>query len=682
MDNEQLYTALRNADAAGDVEGARKLAAYIQSQPVTQPKGGDLSKPTDTLRNAALAGRAAFEGAASIPASFLDAIQGGPLKRALFGENAGPSPNDQIKQTLDKAGAYNPETPNERLLTDTVQGAVGALGTGGALKAAPMALAAGGASGLAGGTAREEGANPLVQLLASLAGGTAVQGLGAGANAIGRGARNVVEPMYAPEKTAVRLANDVAGTKRDEVIAALQQSQSGVPNLKLNAGQASVPSGSAEFAALQKLVNETKPTPAAALESSQEAARRAAIQSIGKDKPTLEAAIKERAKNAEESYGRIKDVKIDPRSNIQLMEEAIKNRQLSKAEALRDKGRFDTFASQQAAKGDNFVPVPGMPRVSSRASDFPERAAEGKSAASEAGVVAKQRFEQEDFLRRTMDLLDNTIDDKALTPLLKRPSMQAAVKEAIRGAEETATYFPKQAGEKFSVANLQRMKQALDDAVKDPAAFGIKATEAKEIMGTRKAFVDWLSNKSPEWKASRQGYAADSKPINQMQVGQYLEDKLVGPLENGDRAGMFAGAMRDAPRTIKGSTGQSIYDDLGKVLTPQQKQVAEAVLGNLKNDAAYNDLATKGMSATRKLVGDFGDPIPQPNLINRVATVANAIIRRVEGKGSKATMNALADLSNDPARMADLMKKATPRERQSLIEALAQSGAATIGQQP
>ena len=30
---EELYTALRNADKAGDVEGARKLASYIQSLP-------------------------------------------------------------------------------------------------------------------------------------------------------------------------------------------------------------------------------------------------------------------------------------------------------------------------------------------------------------------------------------------------------------------------------------------------------------------------------------------------------------------------------------------------------------------------------------------------------------------------------------------------------------------------
>ena len=44
---EELYTALRNADAAGDTEGARKLAAYIQSMPADSqpaPSGSDAER--------------------------------------------------------------------------------------------------------------------------------------------------------------------------------------------------------------------------------------------------------------------------------------------------------------------------------------------------------------------------------------------------------------------------------------------------------------------------------------------------------------------------------------------------------------------------------------------------------------------------------------------------------------
>ena len=601
---------LRNIPDGTPDEEIKARINKIRAGGAEQPKGGDLSKPTDALRNAALAGRAAFEGVTALPILAGDVLSGGMARRMMGSPE--PSLQDRLKQLLDSAGAYSPETANERLATDAIQGATGALaGPGKGIVNAAKALTVGGSAGLAGGTAREEGASPLVQILASLAGGTAVQGLGAGANALGRGARNVIEPIFAPEKTAARLASNVAGTKRDEVIAALQQAQSGVPNLKLNAGQASVPSGSAEFAALQKLVNEAKPTPAAALESSQEAARRSAIQSIGKDKPTLEAAIGKRAGDAKANYG---------------------------------------AAGNELIKSDadltGLMNRPSMDKALSRAAELAKEK-------GETLVVGK-------------DLPERTVSS-AILGANGKPAMETTLPAEFA---------------KYPVKTIHYVKLSLDDMLKNPERFGIGATEASAIGQTRKQLIEWLGNKSPKYDAARTEFSKASKPINQMQVGQYLEEKLVGPLENGDRAGMFAGAMRDAPRTIKGSTGQSIYDDLGQVLTPQQKQVAEAVLGNLKNDAAYNDLATKGMSATRKLVGDFGDPIPQPQLLNRIATVANAIIRRVEGKGSKATMNALADLSNDPARMADLMKKATPTERKSLIEALAQSGAATIGQQP
>src|SRR5574343_1542670 len=52
-DLDQYYTALRNADAAGDVEGARKLAAHIKTlqsqstQQVTQ-EAPQQAKPTRT----------------------------------------------------------------------------------------------------------------------------------------------------------------------------------------------------------------------------------------------------------------------------------------------------------------------------------------------------------------------------------------------------------------------------------------------------------------------------------------------------------------------------------------------------------------------------------------------------------------------------------------------------------
>lgn len=593
MDNEQLYTALRNAHAAGDVEGARKLAAYIQTQPTEQvvekPKGGDPSLSDDPLRTVALVGKAAAQGILSLPMLLADAPKiGERLGRAGFdwltGNNTPAPPqsklqSEQLGEWFDKAGAYSPETKGERLLTDVVQGASGAA-MGGPAKAPITTLLSGGAAGLGSGAVREGGGGPVAQIAAALAAGSAVPAVTGAAGMVGRGVRNVVDPMLpgGAERAAGRLANDVAGTKREDVVKALLQSQSNVPGLRQNAGQASVPAGSAEFAALQKVADEFKPSPAAALESSQEAARRAAIQSIGQDKSALEAAIAQRAADAKVNYG----------------------------------------------------------------------------AAYQQQIAA----------------------DPALAQIASNPYFKDALPEAFKMAKAKGIN-PKTDMTEF----LQGVKLVLDDKLRKAGEGALGDSQKKLVAEVKSDLVNWLGTKNQAYDKARTEFAAASKPINQMEVGQFLEGKLVSPLENADRAGVFAGAMRDAPRTIKSATGQNMYDDLGQVLTPKQNQTANAVLGDLKNDAVYKDLASKGMTATRKAVGEFSDPIHSPNILSRAAMVANAIIRRIEGKGSKVTMNSLAELSQDPQKLAQVMKATTPAERQTLIEAMTKVAAGAAGAQ-
>jgi hypothetical protein len=79
---EELYTALRNADKAGDVEGARKLAGYIQSLPAEgsaapaapAPKKPESSMLADIGQGAANLAAGAVRGAGSIGATLLAPI--------------------------------------------------------------------------------------------------------------------------------------------------------------------------------------------------------------------------------------------------------------------------------------------------------------------------------------------------------------------------------------------------------------------------------------------------------------------------------------------------------------------------------------------------------------------------------------------------------------------------------
>lgn len=498
--------------------------------------------------------------------------------------------------------------------------------------------------------------------------------------AAGRGVRNVAQPYMGEagaDRAAGRLANVAAGDKAEEIIQALLNAKQHVPGSNPTAGQAASEVGSAEFSALQKAAADRAPSVyygPKGIEGEQNAARLAAVQSVGRDKPALEAARTVRSENAAENYGPIMEQRVTPQSQAEIMSEAIANRAASKAEALRDQGRFATTEAQMGERGNNAVPVPGMPRVSERVTNFPERAAEARGAASDASGIAKTRRDEQAFLEQTTENLKNTVglENKSLYDFLSRPSMQAALKDAMNGAHERGGSFPQKTGDSFSVANLQRMKESLDDMVKDPASFGIKATEAREIESTRKAFVEWLSNKVPAWRDARLQYSADSVPINQMQIGQELEKRLVPALsdESKQRAAVYANALREAPQTIKKATGQPRYDELGEVMTPKQLGTLTGVQDDLARAAVTDELARKGAAATNKLIGTAVPEIGPTGMFSPKISVTRALYNRLTGHATDKILGDLSTRMQDPVAVAKMMQNAKPFERKAILDAL------------
>ncbi|OWY32863.1 hypothetical protein [Herbaspirillum aquaticum] len=97
-DRDQLYTALRNADAAGDVEGARKLAAYIKSMPADAAP----AKPETTIGQDIAAG--AKNAAAGFGRGLKDVVDtGAQLLSSGFDKLAGTNEGDRVRQ-MNQAG--------------------------------------------------------------------------------------------------------------------------------------------------------------------------------------------------------------------------------------------------------------------------------------------------------------------------------------------------------------------------------------------------------------------------------------------------------------------------------------------------------------------------------------------------------------------------------------------------
>lgn len=221
---------------------------------------------------------------------------------------------------------------------------------------------------------------------------------------------------------------------------------------------------------------------------------------------------------------------------------------------------------------------------------------------------------------------------------------------------------------KYPGSSLHAMKMAFDDLIKDPATFGIGSAEAKAIGRTRAQFLEWAESKAPSYKTARETFAAQSKPINQMEVGQFLEGKLKPALGEETarlRAAGFATALENAPGTIKRATGESRFQTLSEVLTPDQLKIVEDVRADLARarQAEMQAAAARGAGPDVNLMGtEVMGSVRAPNFINNVTTVANDLLRRMQGKLDQKLAIELAAEMLDPAAAAKALEKAMARQ--------------------
>jgi hypothetical protein len=167
---EELFTALRNADASGDTVGAAKLAAYIKSMPAPQSSAASdqtaTAAPTTTLESIKqgagnlLAG--ALRGAGSIGATLLAPID--MAKDAINGKGLSLESNRQRRADMDAALQTMGAEPESALFKLGKLGSevAGTAGAGGAVangmravpvlaKSSPALIDAVGSAGLSGG---------------------------------------------------------------------------------------------------------------------------------------------------------------------------------------------------------------------------------------------------------------------------------------------------------------------------------------------------------------------------------------------------------------------------------------------------------------------------------------------------------------------------------------------------
>jgi hypothetical protein len=243
------------------------------------------------------------------------------------------------------------------------------------------------------------------------------------------------------------------------------------------------------------------------------------------------------------------------------------------------------------------------------------------------------------------------------TPATTVPSPILGANGAPIGSVTTPAQFAQ-----YPVQSLHGIKIALDDMVKDPASFGLDATQAQAIKTTRTEFLRWLENKAPDYQTARTTFARQSEPINQMEVGQFLQAKLLSPLDENapQRAGMFAQAARDAPGTIKRATGQSRFENLSDVLTPDQVTTVNAIRDDLARMQQSKTMGARGKGdpSLTKAATAAQEGLNSPNIMNRVAAIANMIVDRMRGRIDRQLAVEIATEMLNPADAARALEQA------------------------
>jgi hypothetical protein len=195
---------------------------------------------------------------------------------------------------------------------------------------------------------------------------------------------------------------------------------------------------------------------------------------------------------------------------------------------------------------------------------------------------------------------------------------------------------------------------------------GLKTALAKEdnafIKRQLTNIKDDLTEAIPSMKKAQEAFRKGSKPINQMDIGKYLREKLETALPEGrQRPGVFAEAVRNAPQTIKRAIdSKPRYSELTEVLSPPQQARVDRVMQDLSRDARVQELAQLGRETAPELARPAGS-FSLPPLLDRVATIANEILRRGEGKINDKMAMEIAMEFLDAERAAAALETALKR---------------------
>lgn len=187
------------------------------------------------------------------------------------------------------------------------------------------------------------------------------------------------------------------------------------------------------------------------------------------------------------------------------------------------------------------------------------------------------------------------------------------------------------------------------------------------IKGQLNSLKKEIAGLTDQYKQAEQFYAQTSRPLTQMGIFQELIDTLTPKLGSKEKATQYVNAItgRTQALTMKKASGgkKPIAGEFEAALKPEQSNLIKRIGEELDNNAKYSEQAISGAVRMNEMAGTMWNS-PKVTILERGFVVFNAILKRVEGRNARITLEKLADLGKpeNRAELVRLLDEAMPEE--------------------
>lgn len=284
-----------------------------------------------------------------------------------------------------------------------------------------------------------------------------------------------------------------------------------------------------------------------------------------------------------------------------------------------------------------------------------------------------------------------------LEQLLNRPVMRGAVNEArnLAGNEGRAfsltpptpaqpstllgpnglpvSTVPAQPGSMMGL-DAHTIKMALDDAIEGAGPTGMARNAKRAATGTQQEFLGQVEQQVPVYGQARDTYRQMSAPINRADV---IDAILARTVDRNVRGTLTPSSYNRAlsDRTAASALGRK-GATLADTFTPDQMNTLNAINSDLRAlDYAGNAGRGTGSDTVQKLAySNLMEQAGIPNFLRNLGgaqTIGNLAARGADaayGRANQELTNQLATIMLDPNKAAELLKAATPAQRNQLLQ--------------